>query len=652
MAISFIACLNGAPVLIKTKIMNINIKHPLEALTIEEINNAVEFFKADKNTDKNSAYSHITLIEPDKDFIKSYKDGDEFSRLVKIVGVDSQSKGFEADINLSEKKIISLKALSSDAQPTYHTSEVFSAIMLVLENKDYQEALKKRGITNLDLVHIDPWPGGGIIHKDLKEGHRALKAISFLKENPTDNAYAKPVQGLIAHIDLTDMKVLEIEDHGVIDMPKANARYDADGQEKLRDEPKEISITQPQGPGYKVNSNKISWEGWDVRVSIDPIGGIILQNLCFDERPILFRAGMSDMVVPYGTSDPMHSWKAVFDGTEYGFGALANSLTLGCDCLGEIHYFDSHQLSFDGSVNTIENAICLHEEDYGIQWKHTNTIGEGSSEVRRSRRLVISSFSTVGNYDYGIFWYLYLDGTIQLEMKLTGIVGVSAFDASIHKTSQDMRITQELVSPIHQHLFNVRLDWFLDGGNNQLLETEVEPMPMDSSNPYGTQFQAISRHLSTENDAKRNTSAEKSRVWKILNPEKKNSIGSSSAYKILPGNTPVLLSNSDSVVGQRASFAKHNLWATPFHKEEIYGAGMHTVMHSGQGGLDDITSKNRDISNCDLVTWYTFGVTHVPRPEDWPVMPVEYCGFHLIPVGFFDQNPTINLPPSCKTNKD
>jgi Cu2+-containing amine oxidase len=122
MAISFIACLNGAPVLIKAKIMNINIKHPLEALTIEEINNAVEFFKADKNTDKNSAYSHITLIEPDKDFIKSYKDGDEFSRLVKIVGVDSQSKGFEADINLSEKKIISLKALSSDAQPTYHTS--------------------------------------------------------------------------------------------------------------------------------------------------------------------------------------------------------------------------------------------------------------------------------------------------------------------------------------------------------------------------------------------------------------------------------------------------------------------------------------------------------------------------------------------------
>ena len=45
------------------------------------------------------------------------------------------------------------------------------------------------------------------------------------------------------------------------------------------------------------------------------------------------------------------------------------------------------------------------------------------------------------------------------------------------------------------------------------------------------------------------------------------------------------------------------------------------------------------------MAWYTFGVTHFPRPEDWPVMPVEYCGFQLIPVGFFDANPALDIPP-------
>ena len=378
------------------------------------------------------------------------------------------------------------------------------------------------------------------------------------------------------------------------------------------------------------------------------IEGLVIHNLKLDDRSIFYRASMSDMVVPYGSADPMHSWKAVHDGTEYGFGALASSLTLGCDCLGEIYYFDGQVLSFDGSVGTIENAICLHEEDYGVQWKHSHTIGEGFSEVRRSRRLVISSFSAVGNYDYGIFWYLYLDGTIELEMKLTGIVGVSTFDEKTHNPAQDMKVTRELVSPIHQHLFNVRIDWFLDGGKNNLIETNVERLPMGENNPHGTQFQAVSTLLEKESDAKRNIAPEQSRVWKIVNPNKKNSVGGDSAYKFLPGNSPVLLSDPSSPSGKRACFARHNLWATPFQKEEISGGGRYTVMHSGQGGLDEMTAQDRDITNCDLVTWHTFGVTHLPRPEDWPVMPVEYCGFHLIPSGFFDKNPTINLPPSCK----
>ena len=627
-------------------------EHPLSILSVDEINKAVEIYRSYNKSDDNALFTNITLVEPSKETVRDYKEGEEFDRLVKIVGVDSNPDGgFIATIDLKKEEVIGIERLTNDAQATYNLLEVGLATSLTKENKDYQDALEKRGITNLELVQIDPWPGGGVVHESIKPGHRAMKTISFLKENETDNAYAKPIQGIISHVDLTIKEVTCVEDFGVSPIPKAHARYDADSQSGLREQPKPVEITQPEGAGFEVKDNQISWEGWQLRVSTHQVEGPVLHQVSLNERPILYRASLSDMVVPYGSADPMHSWKAVHDGTEYGLGSLTNSLTLGCDCLGEIHYLDANMLMFDGSVNLIKNAICIHEEDFGIQWKHTDFNGFIPTEVRRSRRLVVSSISTIGNYDYGIFWYLYLDGTIQVEMKLTGIVGISAFDEKIHNPEQDFKITEELVSPLHQHLFCIRLDWDLDGGRNELHESEVVALPVSKDNPNGMQLKNVTTHLRKENDAKRDISPSSSRVWKITNPEKINRVGLPVGYKLLPGNTPSLLAHPDSPPGIRASFAKHNLWATPFNEDEQYAGGAYPVMHSGQGGLEDITSNDRDISNCDLVIWHTFGVTHVPRPEDWPVMPVEYCGFHLIPVGFFDKNPTINLPPVCK-NKD
>ena len=632
-------------------------KHPLEPISVDEINIAVDLCRSYGGFDGNALFVNISLVEPDKEFIRGYKQGDDCPRNLKIRGIDSnEDGGFVAIVDLQTNQVKSLDRVSKNAQVTYSMTEVFMTQELTKADERYQEALKKRGITDMSMVQIDPWPAGGIVHESIEPGHRALKAISFLRENETDNAYAKPITGVISHVDLTLQKVTHIEDHGVVEMPKAHARYDADSQPKLREQPKKIDITQPDGPGFEVEGNLISWEGWQVRASVNPDEGPVLHQLSLDGRPILHRVALSDMVVPYGTADPMHSWKAVHDGTEYGFGTLVNSLTLGCDCLGEIHYMDANMLMFDGSVNTIESAICIHEEDYGIQWKHMDMNMLGANEVRRSRRLVISSIATIGNYDYGLFWYLYLDGTFQCEVKLTGIVGISTYDEKVHRKDQDFRISDELVAPIHQHLFCVRLDWDLEGGNNQLFESNVEALPISDDNPHGMQLSAVATHLKTESEAKRNVSSSSSRVWKVINAKETNSFGLPVGYKLLPGNTPTLLAHPDSPPGKRASFAKYNIWATPFHKDEQAAGGEYSVMHSGEGGLDDITSSNRDISECDLVTWHTFGVTHTPRPEDWPVMPVEYCGFHLIPVGFFEKNPTINLPPSCnsnsKSNKD
>ena len=631
--------------------------HPLDQITADEINTAVELCRSSESVMDDALFVNISLVEPDKEFVRNFKEGDDCPRNLKIRGIDSQPDGgFVAILDVVAKKIAKVDRVPNEAQVSYSMAEVFAAQELTKADERYQEALKKRDITDLDLVQIDPWPAGGIVHESIEPGHRALKTISFLREDETDNAYAKPITGVISHIDLTLQKVTHVEDHGVVPMPKAHARYDADSQAELRNQPKKIDITQPDGPGFEVKGNLISWEGWQVRVTVNPDEGPVLHQLSLDGRSILHRVALSDMVVPYGTADPMHSWKAVHDGTEYGFGTLVTSLTLGCDCLGEIHYMDANMLMFDGSVNTIESAICIHEEDYGIQWKHMDMNMLGANEVRRSRRLVISSIATIGNYDYGLFWYLYLDGTVQCEVKLTGIVGISAYDEKVHRKDQDFRISDELVAPIHQHLFCVRMDWDLESGDNQLYETNVEALPVSEDNPHGMQLSAVAKHLKTESEAKRNVSNASSRTWKIINANKTNSFGLPSGYKLLPGNTPALIAHPDSPPGKRASFAKHNLWATPFDKEEQAAAGEYSVMHSGQGGLDELTASNRDISECDLVTWHTFGVTHTPRPEDWPIMPVEYCGFHLVPVGFFEKNPTINLPPSCnsnsKSNKD
>ena len=197
--------------------------------------------------------------------------------------------------------------------------------------------------------------------------------------------------------------------------------------------------------------------------------------------PILHRAAMSDMVVPYGDPAPTHHRKNTFDGGELNFGALVNSLTLGCDCLGEIHYFDAALVDQDGKAHAVKNAICMHEEDYGVLWRHMN-MRTNQTEVRRSRRLVVSSFSTIGNYDYGIFWYLYQDGTIQCEVKLTGILSTGA--VPVGQTPRYGQLLNEdgLYAPIHQHFFNFRLDLDVDGPLNTVYEEHAEAEPAGPGN--------------------------------------------------------------------------------------------------------------------------------------------------------------------------
>ena len=304
-----------------------------------------------------------------------------------------------------------------------------------------------------------------------------------------------------------------------------------------------------------------------------------------------------------------------------------------------------------GKPLKIENAICIHEEDYGILWKHTDRRLSDTPEVRRSRRLVISSVSTVENYEYGFFWYFYQDGNIQFEIKLTGILSLGAMNPKGEKPKYGALVAPQLYAPNHQHFFNVRLDFDLDGAANTVQQLDVTADPLDAHNPYENAFRARAEVLETERQARAHLNLETARTWKIVNPSVKNVVGEPVGYKFFPGDNAYPFASPNAWWRKRAGFVNHHVWVTPFAEGEKYAAGDYPNQSHGGDGLVKWTEADRPIANTDVVFWYTFGHTHIPRPEDYPVMPTAYIGFLLKPNGFFDLNPANDVPPSEKKEK-
>jgi len=469
-----------------------------------------------------------------------------------------------------------------------------------------------------------------------------------VRETPEANGYARPVEGVVGFVDMARGEVLEVLDTGVVALPPEAGSYYPEDQPGLRHPLHPLEIVQSEGPGFSVEGNLVRWQGWTMRVSMDAVEGLVLHQVGHEAdggrvRPVLYRASVSEMVVPYGDPGPMHGWKNAFDAGEWGLGRMANSLVLGCDCLGEIRYLDAVLTTERGKPYVVANAVCMHEEDYGILWKHYDG-RSGRNEVRRSRRFVVSSIATVGNYDYGFFWYFYLDGSIQFEVKLTGILSTMAVEPGTEPRFAAL-VAPGLAAAVHQHLFNVRLDMDVDGVPNSVYEVEARPLPPGPDNPWSNAFESVDTLLATEGEAQRVVDPTRSRAWKVVAPGATNRLGRPTAYKLVPGATPTLLADPDSSVGRRARFATKNLWVTPYAPEQRRAAGDYPNQHAGGDGLPRWTAADRAIVETDVVLWYSFGVTHVPRPEEWPVMPVEYAGFLLVPVGFFGANPAIDLPP-------
>jgi primary-amine oxidase len=626
--------------------------HPLAPLAGDEITRARQIVADSGRTSIPAAdvrYAYVALCEPPKDLVRAFDRGEDVTvdrrvRLQLLQGPEANVT--EAIVSVTRGEVDLWREVAG-VRPGLQMEDAMATLVALHENADWNAALVRRGIEDTSLVQIDPWPAGtfGVAHE---EGRRIFRCLAYLRDSTDDNGYARPLEGLMAYVDGGRGEVLEVVDLGVVPFPPQGGSYYPEHNGPLRADLRPLTITQPEGPSFTVDGNLVRWQKWSMRVGMDPHEGLVLHTIGYEDaggvRPLIYRASVSEMVVPYGHPGPMHAWKSAFDAGEWGLGRMANSLTLGCDCLGEIHYFDDVFADEHGKPRTRANAICMHEEDYGILWKHVD-LPSGRTEVRRSRRLVISSIATVGNYEYGFYWYFYLDGTVQLEVKLSGIMSTMGVDGDDPGPNANM-IAPGLAAPYHQHMFNVRLDIEIDGPDNSVFEVDTLPSPPGEDNPWNNAFAPTATLLDSELAARRRVDPSRSRIWKIANRSKTNGVGQPTAYKLLPASTPTLLADPASSVGRRAAFAAENLWVTPFDEEERRAAGEYPNQSNGGEGLPAWTARDRAIVDTDIVLWHSFGVTHLPRPEDWPVMPVEYTGFSLIPVGFFDRNPALDVPPS------
>jgi primary-amine oxidase len=632
--------------------------HPLDPLDGGEIKRAVEILRRQRPVTPDARFVSVSLNEPPKDQIVfpapvSHAAGrgpGHFGappREAFVVLLEPRHHTtYEAVVSLSANAVTSWRPIPGARAPVT-MGEYEECERVTRADSRVRAGLERRGITSPERVLVEPW-GIGTFTAAEDAGRRVVWTLLFYRERADDNPYAKPIHGLHAIVDLDDMTVVRVEDLGVVPLPPGSGAYAADRVGPLRDDLKPLEIVQPQGPSFEVNGWEVRWQRWRLRLGFTAREGLVLYTVGYEDRgtvrPVIWRASVAELFIPYADPRPFQGWRNAFDVGEYGIGIMANSLELGCDCLGDIRYLDVELADGNGEPYSIRQAICLHEEDFGLLWKHFDA-ALGTTETRRSRRMVISFVITAGNYEYAIYWYFYQDGSVEFEVKLTGMVLTSAL--ALGESSEfGTLVAPQTLAAHHQHFMSVRLDMAVDGLRNTVYEVDTEAVAPGPGNPLGNAFRPVKRPLRRELEAQRVIDPLRGRYWLIANPGKRTELGHEPGYKLVPGGNVLAFSQPDAPVTQRAAFATKHLWVTPFQPDERYPSGDYPNQHPGGAGLPDWTKVDRPIENTDVVLWYTLGSNHITRPEDWPVMPADRIGFMLKPAGFFDCNPALDVAPS------
>jgi primary-amine oxidase len=153
------------------------------------------------------------------------------------------------------------------------------------------------------------------------------------------------------------------------------------------------------------------------------------------------------------------------------------------------------------------------------------------------------------------------------------------------------------------------------------------------------------RPLAREQTAVSDLSFSSARTWRVVNTHQTNALGQFTGYTLAPGVAAPAFALASSAPVRMAGFIAHQLWVTPHTPNELFAAGEFQNLGLDGQGLPAWTAANRSVTDTDVVVWYTLGITHIPRPEDWPYMPAHRGSFRLVPTSFFTRNPTLDVPP-------
>jgi primary-amine oxidase len=685
--------------------------HPLDPLDAKEIARAVRVIRRHEAFPKGAFFPLLVLHEPPKAEVLAHHDGRSFRREAFSVVYDrAQGKTYEVIIDLHTEKILNWKEIPG-AEPAVMIEEFGEAAKIVRADSRWQEAMRRRGITKFDEVKIDAWAPGttGLPRADRGRLVRAL----FFYQGKSSNPYARPVEGVIAVVDLNHRRVVELIDTGVIPISEDDGALDEKGVGKLRTPVEPLQIVQKRGPSFQIRGHEVRWQKWRFRFSVHPREGLVLHTVGYEDggevRSILYRASLSEMLVPYGDPDPNWSWRNAFDVGEYGIGQAASPLERKLDAPDNAVFLAADFADRLGRAYRLPQVVALYERDGGVLWKHYES-GTNKNESRRSRELVIMLIATVGNYDYGFSWIFRQDGSMDLVANLTGItlakgvvapsrlfptflpgpslqgmrsdgpqLGTACVPVPPQETTEELGarctrqgssdplalgrgigaarhdnypyghlVSKAIVAPHHQHFFNFRLDFDIDGIRNTPVELDTMPEAAGPENSSFNAFRTELTPLKTEHEARRDLYTPTGRKWLMINSSVTNALGHPVGFALIPGENAPPYAHPNAVIRQRAAFVDHQIWFTRFKANEMNAAGPYPKQSGPGQGLAQWISDNESLWQTDSVMWYTFAVTHIGRPEEWPVNPVHAAGFKLIPMGFFSRNPALDVPRFSK----
>ncbi|KAL2851248.1 copper amine oxidase [Aspergillus pseudodeflectus] len=646
--------------------------HPFSQLTPVEIRKVGEIISA-LSPETRLIFKTITLQEPDKKQALKYLEAEHSGSAVRplverCAFIAYYKKGgdrlHEAVVNLTTGNVVYNNELDKMLHGPGDYEEVGVIEALVRDDPQVRKELEKIGFTDTSLVVIEPWIYGS---DGIQDERRQYQCFLFARDirNPLEldsNHYAHPlaispvvdvVEGRVTRIDYlptgADEKVTPPQAYKAHPANEYVPRYQA-----LRTDLKPLHVVQPEGASFQVTedfaaSHLLEWQKWRFRVGFNAREGMVLYDVRYDGRPLFYRLALSDMNIPYADPRPPYHKKAAFDLGDAGAGVTANNLKLGCDCLGAILYLSGSLAGPNAEILEKPNCICIHEQDGGIGWKHTNYRTDNAF-VTRARELVLQSILTVSNYEYILAFHFTQAGDVVYEVRATGILSTQPIDDGV-QVPWGTVVHPGVLAAHHQHIFSLRIDPMLDGINNRLVYEEAHPMSRDPKlNPHGTGY--INEQTTIEKSGGYDLNAQTNRTFKIVSSTTTNPInGACAGYKIMVPDFQKGLADRDSFHYKRAEFLDHNIYVTKYRPCQLYAAGQYTNQSRGghgvrtwanpHGGKDDVVDE-------DIVVWVQFGMNHIPRIEDFPVMPVEIIKVHLRPANFFTKNPALDVPPSSQ----